>query len=102
MPSFLKTVGYVNMLMELDLLPKDVSKSDDEDSRSLDSSFDPDDEKDRDHDANPSCNQAKGADAQVPFSTVFASCNIKATICQKGSFWNTYFYTIWVLLCFQL
>ena len=35
MPAFLKSVGYIKLLAELDLI-KDVSKSDDEDTRSLD------------------------------------------------------------------
>jgi len=69
--------------MELDLLPKDVSKSDDEDSRSLDSSFDPDDDKERDHEVYSSCSQVKSVDVQIPFP-ILASCNLKATICQKG------------------
>ena len=36
MPAFLKSVGYVKMLAELDFLKDPSNKSDDEDSRSLD------------------------------------------------------------------
>ncbi len=35
MPSFRKSIGYIRMLAELDML-KEASKSDDEDLRSLD------------------------------------------------------------------
>lgn len=92
MPSFLKSLGYVNMLIELDLLPtKDVSKSDDEDTRSLDEvlslcSLDADDDKDRENDS--SGPQLKNSElspnpTSLPLVTTY---NLKATICQKGNF----------------
>ena len=96
MPSFLKSVGYVNMLIELDLLPKDVSKSDEEDSRSLDEvlslcSMDADEDKERE---NYSCSSSgpplKNAEffPKQAISPHITFCNLKATIRQKGIFFH--------------
>ena len=88
MPAFRKSVGYVRMLAELDLL-KDVSKSDEEDSRSLDElsagdsaslySFEADD-RDRVN-AAPEAGAAGAADVPI-FRN--ADCTLTASICQKG------------------
>ena len=89
MPSFRKSVGYVRLLAELDLL-KDISKSDEEETRSLDElslgessslcSFDVDD-----RDKNYNSPSEVGASSNVSDAPVRNSeCTLTASICQKG------------------
>ena len=95
MPAFRKSVGYVRMLAELDLL-KDVSKSDDEDSRSLDDisvgessslySYDIDDR---------NLTESPGS-GEIPARNV--DCIITASISQKGSEYYLFFIDIMQVL----
>jgi len=88
MPAFLKSGSYVKLLAELDLL-KDGSKSDEEDTRSLDEvslgegsslgSFDADDAAD----GSPFY-ESKSFAAENPFRNATADCVITASISQKG------------------
>jgi len=89
MVAFRKTTGYVRLLAELDLL-KDVSKSDEEESRSLDelslgesSSLNSVDVDDREK----NCYVTSGRGLEVPssgFAIRNADCSLTASICQKG------------------
>lgn len=90
MPSFLKSIGYVRLLAELDLL-KDGCKSDDDETKSIDDmsnaetaslySYDGDNnEKDRRD--NSSTAGFISSSREPPVRN--ADCVLKASICQKG------------------
>lgn len=93
MPSFRKSIGYIRMLAELDIL-KDISKSDDEDMRSLD-----------DQNSNETLtsllidvdDKEKRRDTYTCIATCTSDessatdCTLSASICQKGNVNNKYF-----------
>ena len=91
MPSFRKSLGYIRLLAELDLL-KDASKSDDEDVRSLDEqstndssgllSF-PVDEKEKVRIDNDNFSSVSANNDESTYT-------LTASICQKGSSINSF------------